>query len=132
MAKQRIRTNNAPTPGGPYSQALEVDGWVYVAGQVPIDPGSGEWVEDEITVQTERVLLNVKAILEAAGASLGDVVKTTVYMTDLDEFAAMNEVYAEFFNDESPPARATIEASNLPKGCKIEVDAVAKVGASES
>jgi 2-iminobutanoate/2-iminopropanoate deaminase len=129
VAKRRIHTEQAPSPVGPYSQAIEVDGWLYVAGQVPIDPSTAEWVKGDIAAQTNRVLRNVQAILEAAGATLQDVVKTTVYMTDLSEFAAMNEVYARFFADVSPPARATIEAKNLPGGCKVEVDAVAKIGA---
>jgi 2-iminobutanoate/2-iminopropanoate deaminase len=129
MAKQRIHTEQAPRPVGPYSQAVAVDGWLYVAGQVPIDPATGNWVKGDIAAQTERVLQNVQAILAAAGGGLQDVVKTTVYMADLGEFTAMNDVYARYFNDACPPARATIEAKNLPGGAKLEMEAIARVGA---
>ncbi len=128
MAKKRIHTNQAPQPVGPYSQAVEVDGWLYVAGQVSIDPATGSWLQGDIRAQTERALRNVQAIVAAAGGSLQDVVKTTVYVTDLGEFAAMNEVYEQFFADGSPPARATIEARNLPGGCRVEIEAVARLG----
>jgi 2-iminobutanoate/2-iminopropanoate deaminase len=129
MAKQRIHTEQAPRPVGPYSQAVAVDGWLYVAGQVPIDPATGNWVKGDIAAQTERVLQNVQAILAAAGGRLQDVVKTTIYMADLGEFTAMNDVYARYFNDACPPARATIEAKNLPGGAKLEMEAIARVGA---
>lgn len=128
MPKRRVHTDQAPRPVGPYSQAVEIDGWLYVAGQVPIDPATGEWITGDIAAQTERVLRNVQAILEAAGASLCDVIKTTVYMADLREFAMMNEVYARFFADACPPARATIEAKHLPGGSRLEVEAVARIG----
>lgn len=131
MAKQRIHTEKAPRPVGPYSQAVAIDGWLYVAGQVPIEPATGNWIKGDIAAQTERVLQNVQAILEAAGSSLQDVVKTTVYMADLGEFATMNEVYARYFNDACPPARATIEAKNLPGGAKLEMEAIARVGAGK-
>ena len=129
MAKQRIHTEQAPRPVGPYSQAVAIDGWLYVAGQVPIDPATGNWVKGDIAAQTERVLQNVQAILAAAGGGLQDVVKTTVYMADLEEFVAMNDVYARYFNDACPPARATIEAKQLPGGAKLEMEAIARVGA---
>ena len=131
MPKKRIHTEQAPKPVGPYSQAVDVDGWLYVAGQVPIDPATGTWVKGDIVQQTERVLRNVQSILETAGSGLQDVVKTTVYMADLGEFAAMNEVYARYFNDACPPARATIEAKNLPGAAKLEIDAIARVGAGK-
>ena len=131
MPKKRIHTEQAPKPVGPYSQAVDVDGWLYVAGQVPIDPATGTWVKGDIAQQTERVLRNVQAILETAGSGLQDVVKTTVYMADLGEFAVMNEVYARYFNDACPPARATIEAKNLPGAAKLEIDAIARVGAGK-
>jgi 2-iminobutanoate/2-iminopropanoate deaminase len=131
MAKQRIHTEKAPRPVGPYSQAVAVDGWLYVAGQVPIEPATGNWIKGDIAAQAERVLQNVQAILEAAGGSLQDVVKTTVYMADLGEFAAMNEVYGRYFNDACPPARATIEAKNLPGSAKLEMEAIARVGAGK-
>ncbi|MDA0842016.1 MAG: RidA family protein [Planctomycetota bacterium] len=126
MAKRRIQTDNAPQPGGTYSQAIEVDGWIYVAGQVPIDPATGEFVEADIKVQTDRVLKNLKAIVEAGGATIKDVVKTTVFLADLSEFGQMNEIYGQYFSGEMPPARATVEVAALPRGCKIEIDAVAK------
>lgn len=129
MPKTRIHTEQAPKPAGPYSQAVAVDGWIYVAGQVPIDPATGTWITGDIALQTERVLRNIQAILTAAGASLRDVVKTTVFVTDLREFAALNEVYGRFFSEECPPARATIEAKNLPGGCQVEIEAVARLGA---
>ena len=131
MPKKRIHTEQAPKPVGPYSQAVDVDGWLYVAGQVPLDPATGTWVKGDIVQQTKRVLRNVQAILETAGSGLQDVVKTTVYMADLGEFAAMNEVYARYFNDACPPARATIEAKNLPGAAKLEIDAIARVGAGK-
>ena len=131
MPKKRIHTEQAPKPVGPYSQAVDVDGWLYVAGQVPLEPVTGTWVKGDIAQQTERVLRNMQAILETAGSGLQDVVKTTVYMADLGEFAVMNEVYARYFNDPCPPARATIEAKNLPGGAKLEIEAIARVGAGK-
>ena len=130
MPKQQIYTEFAPHPIGPYSQAVVVDGWMYIAGQVAIDPASGAWLQGDITVQTERALHNVQAILEAAGGNLKDVVKTTVFVADLGEFAAMNDVYGRFFNDLCPPARSTVEAKQLPGGCKVEIEAVARLGAA--
>ena len=97
-----------------------------MAGQVPIDPATGEFVEADIKVQTDRVLKNLKAIVEAGGATIEDVVKTTVFLDDLSEFGEMNEIYGQYFSGDMPPARATVEVAALPKGCKIEVDAVAK------
>jgi 2-iminobutanoate/2-iminopropanoate deaminase len=130
MPKKRIHTERAPKPVGPYSQAVEVDGWLYIAGQVPIEPSTGVWVTGDMAQQAERVLHNIQAILEAAGASLQDVVKTTVYVADLSEFAVLNEVYARFFADACPPARATIAAKSLPGSCRVEIDAVARIGAA--
>lgn len=129
MPKRRIHTERAPRPVGPYAQAVEVDGWIYVAGQVPIDPATGTWVTGDVAQQTDRVLRNLQAILEAAGTSLQDVIKTTVFVADLGEFATVNEVYGRFFPGDCPPARATVEAKNLPGGCKIEIEAVARIGA---
>lgn len=129
MPKQQVYTESAPNPIGPYSQAVVVDGWVYVAGQVAIDPKTGTWVAGDIKAQTERALRNLEAILAAAGCRLQDVVKTTVFVTDLGDFAAMNEVYGQFFNDTCPPARATVEARQLPGGCQVEIEAVARIGA---
>lgn len=130
MPKQQVYTASAPNPIGPYSQAVMVDGWLYVAGQVAIDPASGTWVTGDIKIQTERALRNLQAILAAAGCRLQDVVKTTVFVADLGEFAAMNEVYGQFFNDACPPARSTVEAKQLPGGCQVEIEAVARLGAA--
>ena len=123
MSKQVILTSNAPSPVGPYSQAIRAGSLIFVAGQIPIDPKTGAMPEG-IAEQTRVVLRNIQAVLEAAGASLADVVKTTVYMKDLGEFAAMNQVYAEFFTDK-PPARATVEVARLPKDARVEIEAVA-------
>lgn len=126
-----IRTENAPAPvaGAPYSQAIEASGpgrLVFVSGQVPVDPATGAVVDGDITVQTRRVLDNVRAVLEAGGACMQDVVKTTVYMVDLGAFSAMNEVYAEAFAGHAP-ARATVQVAALPLGALVEIDAVAVV-----
>jgi 2-iminobutanoate/2-iminopropanoate deaminase len=124
--REVIATDEAPAAVGPYSQAIRVDNTVFTSGQIPIDPATGKLVEGDITVQTRQVLNNLKAILEAAGAGLEHVVKTTVYLANLDDFPAMNQVYAEFF-PESPPARSTLEAARLPLGALLEVDAIAAV-----
>lgn len=124
--KEIISTAHAPAAIGPYSQAVRWNGMVYCSGQIPLDPATGEMVEGGITKQTARVLENLKAVLEASGASLGSVLKTTVFMKDLSEFAAMNEVYAHYFG-ENPPARATVEASRLPRDVRVEIECVAAV-----
>ena len=123
-----VRTEEAPAPfqGAPYSQAITVGGLVFVAGQLPISPGSGEVVGESIQEQTEQVFANLQAILDAAGSGLDRLVKTTVYLTDLSDFAGMNEVYARHVG-EQPPARATIEVSALPSGAKVEIEAIALV-----
>jgi 2-iminobutanoate/2-iminopropanoate deaminase len=123
--KQVVLTPNAPSPVGPYSQAIRAGNLIFVAGQIPLDHTTGT-IPEGITGQTRLVLHNLAAVLEAAGASLAHVVKTTVYMTDLGEFAAMNEVYAEFFADK-PPARATVEVARLPKDARIEIEAIAVI-----
>ncbi len=123
MHRQVILTPNAPAPVGPYSQAIRVGNVVFVAGQIPLDPATGTMPEG-ITGQTRLVLHNLAAVLEAAGASPASVVKTTVYMKDLGEFAAMNQVYGEFFADK-PPARATVEVARLPKDARVEIEAIA-------
>jgi 2-iminobutanoate/2-iminopropanoate deaminase len=124
--KEIIVTAHAPAAIGPYSQAVRWNGMVYCSGQIPLDPATGEMVEGGITKQTARVLENLKAVLEASGASLASVLKTTVFMKDLSEFAAMNEVYAHYFGD-NPPARATVEASRLPRDVRVEIECVAAV-----
>ncbi len=122
-----ISTPNAPGAIGPYSQGVAVQGTlVFTAGQIPLHPASGELVTGDIAAQTRQVLENVKAILEAAGASLGSVVKTTVFLKDMNDFAGMNAVYATFFR-ENPPARSTIEVARLPKDVRVEIEAVATV-----
>ncbi|CAB50156.1 RidA family protein [Pyrococcus abyssi] len=124
MAKEVIFTEKAPKPIGPYSQAIKVGNFIFVAGQIPIDPETGEIVKGDIKEQTKRVIENIKAILEEAGASLNDVVKVTVYLKDLNDFAKMNEVYSEYFG-ESKPARVAVEVSRLPKDVLIEMEAIA-------
>lgn len=124
---KRIDIKNAPAAIGPYSQAIITGNLVFTAGQIPLDPASGELVGSDIVEQTHRVLQNLQAILEAAGASFDSVVKTTVYLEDMTEFAAMNEVYATYFKD-NKPARSTVQAARLPKSVKVEIDAVAVVG----
>ena len=124
MEKRVIATKHAPTAIGPYSQAVRAGQFVFCSGQIPLDPASGELVSGGVANQTRRVLQNLKAVLEEAGASLGTVVKTTVYVKDMGDFAEMNGAYAEFFKD-SPPARATVQAARLPKDVSVEIDAVA-------
>lgn len=123
--KEMIKTTKAPAAIGPYSQAIKTQGFIFTAGQIAIDPETGKIIDGGIEAETERVLLNVKAILEAADSSLKKVVKTTVFMDDLGEFQKMNGVYQKFFG-ESLPARSTIQAK-LPKGVRVEIDAIAVV-----
>jgi 2-iminobutanoate/2-iminopropanoate deaminase len=127
MTTKKILTDLAPAPIGPYSQAIIAGGFVYTAGQIALDPATKNLVEGDIKVQTERVLKNVEAILKAAGTSMKAVVKTTVFLKDMGEFAQMNEVYAKFFS-ESAPARSTVEVARLPKDVKVEIEAIAVVG----
>ena len=122
---KEVRSDAAPAPVGPYSQAVEHDGWIFASGQIPLDPASGELVEGEIEDQTRQVLGNLRAVLEAAGARLGDVVRTTIYLTDLSHFPRVNAVYAEHFTGEPQPARATVQVAALPLGAAVEIDAIA-------
>ena len=124
MEREVVATEQAPAAVGPYSQAVCAGELVYTAGQVAMDPASGKLVEGDIRVQTERVLRNLQAVLEAAGSSLGAVVKTTVFLQDMDDFAAMNEVYGRFFGDE-PPARSAVQVARLPLDVRVEIEAVA-------
>ena len=124
MSKDVISTSNAPAALGPYSQAIRWGDLIFVSGQIPIDPATSQVVGDDVAAQTERVLQNLTAILEAAGASLGQVLKTTVYLRDLNDFGKMNEVYARFFS-EQPPARATLQVARLPRDVSVEIEAVA-------
>ena len=122
--KKVISTAEAPQAIGPYSQAIEAGGFVFVSGQIPLIPATGELVEGSVEVQTARVLENLKAILEAAGSSLESVVKTTVYITNMDDFAKVNGIYGQYFQD-NPPARVCVEVSKLPKGALVEIDVIA-------
>ena len=125
--KRRIQTAEAPQAIGPYSQAIEAGGLIFASGQIPTDPATGQFVAGGIAEQTEQVLKNLKAVLEAAGSGLDQVVKTTVFLASMEEFAAMNEVYGKFFETD-PPARATVEAARLPRDARVEIEAVATKG----
>ena len=130
IAREIIRTDKAPQPVGPYSQAVKVDGWVYCAGQIPLDPATGRLVEGDAAAAAERVLLNLQAVLEAAGGTLSDTVKVTVYLRNLSDFKAMNAVFERFFPAD-PPARAALQAARLPADARVEMDLVARVEGSE-
>jgi 2-iminobutanoate/2-iminopropanoate deaminase len=125
--KKIVTTEKAPKAIGPYSQAVVYGGLAYLSGQIPLDPTTGELVEGDVEVQTERVLQNLTAVLEAAGSSLEKVLKTTVYLKNIADFPKMNEVYARHFG-EIVPARSTIEAARLPRDAKVEIDAIAIIG----
>ena len=126
--KKIISTPNAPAAIGPYSQAVVSNGFAFLSGQIALDPATGQLIEArDIAAQTQRVLENLQAVLEACGSSLGKVVKTTVYLKDMGEFALMNEVYARYF-PEKAPARATVEAARLPRDVRVEIDCIATVG----
>jgi 2-iminobutanoate/2-iminopropanoate deaminase len=126
VSRDVVRTEGAPAPiqGAPYSQAIKANGFVFVAGQLPLKPGEKDVVPGAIVEQTEQVLTNLEAILEAAGSGLDRLVKTTVFLQDLGDFAAMNEVYAGFVGD-APPARSTVEVAKLPFGALVEIEAIA-------
>jgi 2-iminobutanoate/2-iminopropanoate deaminase len=119
-----LRTGSAPGAIGPYSQAIAAGGFLFVSGQIPLDPGPGRLVEGGIGEQVGRVLENLKAVLQAGGAGMETVVRTTVYLTDLSEFPQLNEIYARYFGSD-PPARTTVQVSALPKGARVEIDAIA-------
>ena len=124
--KKIISTTKAPSAIGPYSQAIQVGNLIYISGQIPINPATGSFVEGGIKEQTRKSLLNVKAILEEAGLTMGNVVKTTVFMADMNDFADMNAVYAEFFT-EPYPARSAVAVKTLPKGALVEIEVVAGI-----
>jgi 2-iminobutanoate/2-iminopropanoate deaminase len=128
---KRIHTDHAPAAIGPYSQAIVVDGWVFCSGQIPLDPVTGELLTGSVTEQTELVLANLASVLKAAGSSLQLVVKTTVFLSDMNTFAEMNDVYAKHFGDHRP-ARAAVQAGALPKFCDVEIECVARVGGDGS
>ncbi|HCA58180.1 MAG TPA: reactive intermediate/imine deaminase [Blastocatellia bacterium] len=121
-----ISTENAPGAIGPYSQAIVANGMVFCSGQIPIDPTTGEFVSEDVSEQTEQVFKNLAAVLEAAGASLESVVKTTVFLADMNDFAAMNEVYGRYFVT-NKPARATVQAARLPRDARVEIECIALV-----
>ena len=128
MSKKVIRTDSAPAPVGPYNQAIATSGqMLFVAGQVPLDPQSGNIVGEEITAQTKQVMTNIEAILTEAGANWNDVVKTSVFLTDLANFSSMNQVYAEYFAEDTAPARACVEVSRLPKDVLVEIECIAVI-----
>ena len=127
MANQIVLTDKAPKPIGPYSQGIIVDGrFVYTSGQVAIDPATNQVIDGDVKVQTRQVLKNIEAVLKAAGTSMSAVVKTTVFLKDFNDFAAMNEVYGEFFSA-AAPARSTVEVGRLPKDMKVEIETVAVI-----
>jgi 2-iminobutanoate/2-iminopropanoate deaminase len=121
-----VSTENAPGAIGPYSQAIKANGMVFCSGQIPIDPTTGHFVSDDVAEQTEQVFKNLEAVLKAAGTDLGRVVKTTVFLADMNDFTAMNEVYARWFS-ENKPARATVQAARLPRDARVEIDCIATV-----
>lgn len=124
--KETISTENAPGAIGPYSQAVKTGNMVFCSGQIPIDPATGEFVSNDVAEQTEQVLKNLSAVLEAAGTDLNNVVKTTVFLADMNDFTAMNDVYAKFFS-ENKPARATVQAARLPRDARVEIECIAVV-----
>jgi 2-iminobutanoate/2-iminopropanoate deaminase len=126
MARRTILTDRAPKPIGPYGQAVLADGWLHCSGQIGLDPATGQMVPGGVRDQADRALRNLQAVVEAAGGSLRDVVKTTIYLQSMDDFPAVNEVYAAFFPSD-PPARSTVAAARLPKGALVEIDAVARL-----
>ena len=124
MSKRIVRSEKAPEAIGPYSQAIVAGGFVYTAGQLALDPGTGQLVPGDVRIQTKRVMENLKAILEAAGTSLANVVKTTVFLRDMNDFGAMNEIYGSYFQ-EDPPARSTFQVAKLPRDGAVEIEVVA-------
>lgn len=127
MNKETVATDKAPGAIGPYSQAVKAGGMVYCSGQIPIDPSTGNFVSDAVAEQTEQVLKNLSEVLGAAGSSLEDVVKTTVFLADMNDFAEMNEVYARYFSG-NKPARATVQAARLPRDARVEIECIAVAG----
>ena len=126
--REIVQTDRAPQAIGPYSQAVRAGNLVFASGQIPTDPATGEFVAGGIGEQTEQILRNLSAVLEAAGTSLNQVVKTTVFLAEMSDFAAMNDVYARFFSQE-PPARSTVAAAGLPRNARVEIDAIALIAA---
>jgi len=127
VTREVVETGDAPRAIGPYSQAIVAGGMIFASGQIPTDPATGQFVAGGIGEQTEQVIKNLSAVLEAGGSSLARVVKTTVFLADMNEFTQMNDVYARFFA-EQPPARATVQAARLPRDARVEIEAIALVG----
>ena len=123
--KKTLSTPDAPAAIGPYSQAIRSSNFIFCSGQIPLDPKSGQMVSEEIDAQTRRVLDNISALLKAEGLSLSDVVKTTIFLTDLGNFQTVNEIYGSYFSNQ-PPARSTVQVSALPKGAKVEIEVIAQ------
>ena len=126
MDRRTVLTDRAPQPIGPYSQAVLADGWLFCSGQIALDPATGRMVAGDVRAQADRVLRNLQAVVEAAGGSLRDVVKTVIFLKSIDDFPAVNEVYATFFPAD-PPARAPVQAARLPKDALVEIEAVARL-----
>ena len=124
MTRQPIHSAEAPAAIGPYSQAIQAGNTVYLSGQIPLDPKTGDMVSDDIGAQTRQVLDNVSGVLKSEGLSLGDVLKTTIFLTDLGNFQIVNEIYGSYFNNQ-PPARSTVQVSALPKGARVEIEVIA-------
>ena len=125
MTRRAIETKEAPAAIGPYNQAVQSGGFVFLSGQIPLDPETGQLVSSTIEEETHRVMKNLGAVLRAAGVGFGQVVKTTIYLTDMSDFSKVNGAYATYF-DAQPPARATVQVSALPKGVRVEIDAIAE------
>lgn len=126
MKKQVIFTSDAPAPLGPYSQAIQVDNTLYVSGQIPIDPKSGVLIQGDITTQTTQVMNNLSAVLKAADMTFEDVVKTSIFISNMDQFTQINEVYGSYFDQDTAPARETVEVARLPKDVDIEISMIAQ------
>ncbi|NPA34596.1 MAG: RidA family protein [Chlorobi bacterium] len=127
MSKKIIVTDRAPAPVGPYSQAVEANGFLFISGQIAIDPSSGNLVKDSIEAETRQIMKNIKAILEARGLALENIVDTTIFITDIDFFPAVNKVYGEYFKDGSAPARKTVAVRDLPLEARVEIAAIAVI-----
>lgn len=126
MSKEIINTKNAPEPIGPYSQAIKYNDTVYVSGQIALDPKSGELINGSLKIETRQVLKNLDAILTASGSSINNVIKCSIFITDMDSFGEINAIYGEYFSA-NPPARETVEVSGLPKGVRVEISCIAHV-----
>ena len=125
--KEVIHTPSAPNPIGPYSQAIKTDSFIFLSGQIPVNPRNGLLVEADITLQTKQVFSNIAAVLEAAGSSFLKVVNTTIFLTDMNDFPVVNELYASYFNSEKAPARSTVQVSSLPLGSLVEIEMIAEI-----